>query len=491
MNVTIRVDAGAGIGGGHLMRCLALADELARCGCVVDFVTRADERPWGELLRAHGHRVTRLGGAIGHWAQDLAATRDALDGQTVDWLIVDHYSLDRDWEQGMRPHVRRILAFDDLARRHDCDILLDQNVLDEKDAYLDWVPAGCRRLLGPRYALLRGEFAAAPARPAGDCVRNIVIGFGASDPTGETGKAIEGFLAADLPGAQAHVILGAANVYAEELRQRYGSRSRLEFHTQPERMSELLAAADLAVGAGGISTWERARLGVPSIVISVADNQASIAEKLAVRGGHCYLGRSEEVDVQRIATGLAMLARNVFLRRLFSTTSMALCDGQGARRVATALRSSPVALRLATTADSDALYSWRNAEPVRRRSGNSAPIARPDHDRWLAEVLEDGNRHLLIGEDNGGAIGVIRYDVRDRVAEVSIYLVPQRIGGGAGAGLLAAGQAWLAEHIPAVGELRARVRHGNAASIAIFENAGYRLTEHEFRLSLNCSLERS
>lgn len=491
MNIAIRVDAGTAIGGGHLMRCLALADELAQHGCAIHFVTRADDRPWGELLRMHGHRVTQLAGPMEHWSQDLAATRAVLAGQAVDWLVVDHYSFDRDWEQGMRPHVRRILAVDDLARRHDCDILLDQNVLDDKDAYRALVPAGCRRLLGPRYALLRGEFAAAQQRAAGDRVRNVVIGFGAGDPTGETGKAIDGFLAADLSGARAHIIVGAANLRAEELRRRYGGQSRLEFHTQPQRVSELLAAADLAVGAGGIGTWERACLGVPSIVISVADNQTAIAETLAVRGGHCYLGRSDEVDAQRIATSLTMLAHNAFLRTLFSTTGRTLCDGRGTRRAAAALRSSAVALRRATAADGDALYAWRNAGTVRRWSGNAAPVDRLDHDRWLRNVLEDNNRHLLIGEDDAGAVGVVRYDVRDRVAEVSIYLVPERIGTGAGAGLLAAGQAWLAGHIPAVGEIRARVRHGNAASSTMFENAGYRLAEHEFRLSLDRSREAS
>lgn len=491
MNVVIRADAGPGIGGGHLMRCLALADMLATRGDDVMFVTRADEQPWGAMLRARGHQVTRLTGALEQWPQDLEATQATLEGRVSDWLIVDHYSLGREWEHGMRPCARRILAIDDIARPHDCDVLLDQNVLADKDAYRDRVPAACRRLLGPRYALLRSEFEMTAARTNGDRVRNVVIGFGASDPTGETEKAVEAFLLADIADVRAQVVVGAANPRAEALRQMYGGEPRLEIHMQTERMAALLSTADLAVGAGGISTWERACLGVPSIVVAVADNQTPIAEKLAGRGSHCYLGQSHEVNAAGIAASLALLAQNRYLRAFFSESSRALCDGQGTRRVAAVLRSSPIMMRRATAEDSDRLYSWRNAKIVRCWSGNSAMVDRAVHQRWLAEVLADDHRHLLIGEDGEGAVGVVRYDVQNEAAEVSIYLVPGRIGRGQGAALLAAGQAWIVENVPTIGELRARVREGNSASVAMFEHAGYRLAEHEFRLSLNCSLEAS
>lgn len=489
MNIVIRADAAAHIGAGHLMRCLALADEVAAQGLTVDFVTRSDEQPWGELLRMHGHRVFRLPSNIEHWTQDLDATRQTLADHACDWLVVDHYSLAQEWETGMRSHARHILAIDDISRTHDCDVLLDQNVIDDKLAYAASTPAGCRRLLGPYYALLRSEFAAPPQRsdlPAGP-VRNVVIAFGGSDPTGETGKAIEAFELSRLPGARAQVVVGAANPRAEELRQRYGHVPSLDFHVQPERISELLSAADIAIGAGGISTWERARLGVPSIVISVADNQRSLAEQLAVRGCHCYLGGGE-VSVKALADSLVTLAMNPFLRAAFSRSSRALCDGHGTRRVAAVLRSSSIVLRPATISDSDSLYSWRNAETVRRHSGSPDPISRSEHQRWLQEVLADDTRHLLIGADAQGAVGVIRYDVCGASAEVSIYLVLERMGQGLGTALLSAGQAWLVANVPGVREVTARVRHENVASMAMFEASGYELCERKYRLSLQKGL---
>lgn len=493
MNVFIRTDASAASGTGHLMRCLALANELRQRDATVSFITRAARQPWGDLIRAHGHGLIELPSTFPGAAEDLREAQAAVaDAPECDWLVVDHYELGRNWESAMRPFVRRILAIDDLGRTHDCDALLDQNVMDDGGAYRESVPANCRRFFGPRYALLREEFAQAwrtAAHREGTC-RHVLINFGGGDPTGETDKAIQAFLLADIDNARAQVVLGAANTDAATLRFRYGNHPRLEIIEQTDRMSALMAGADVAIGAGGISTWERAALGLPAIVVAVAENQAAIAEVLATRGLHCYLGRSRQVNVAGLAQSLRFLACNPWLRASFSQRSAALCDGAGARRIATQLIGGvALSLRRVAPTDSAALYAWRNAEEVRRGSLDPAPIARADHDRWFDGVLTDANRHQLIGTDAAGPVGVVRFDVSGDQAQVSIYLVPGRIGMGLGANLLAAAHEWLAANLPALREIRARVLADNPRSAALFEHAGYRPFDGSYRKTLSASGE--
>src|SRR5690606_32001299 len=192
MKVALRTDASMRIGTGHLMRCLTLADALRDAGARTRFVCRALPHGLREVVIGRGHELVELpsvcgstaGGGDGRGApvasphtalehadwlgttqeEDAAATCDALDdGAVWDWLAVDHYAIDARWETRLRTAARRILAIDDLAdRRHDCDALLDQNLHAGMHARYDGlVPDACVRLVGPRHALLRPEFAAA------------------------------------------------------------------------------------------------------------------------------------------------------------------------------------------------------------------------------------------------------------------------------------------------------------------------------------------
>ena len=179
MRVAIRVDAALHIGSGHVMRCLALANALKMGGANVSFICRPFAGHLGEHISAEGHRLNFLSPAtqtitppdptqtpphttwLGEsWETDLAQTQAMLKGKTLDWLIVDHYSLDIRWESAMRDFTDNIMVVDDLAdRRHDCDLLLNQNLHDVKDSKYDrLISPECVRLLGLKYALLRPEF---------------------------------------------------------------------------------------------------------------------------------------------------------------------------------------------------------------------------------------------------------------------------------------------------------------------------------------------
>jgi len=219
---------------------------------------------------------------------DDARQTAALSG-SVDWLVVDHYEIDRRWERAMRPACRRLMVIDDLVDRpHDCDILLDQTFGRQPDEYDALTPDECRVLAGTRYALLRPEFAAGrpsalARRAAGEGIDHVLVSMGGFDPENRTHDVLETL--ADTPYARrltVTVVVGADSaVSPNPLRGRF---RKLDIRQQVANMAELMAAADLAIGAGGTTSWERCCMGLPSLVCVLADNQRDIARQLAAAG---------------------------------------------------------------------------------------------------------------------------------------------------------------------------------------------------------------
>ena len=190
------------------------------------------------------------------WQEDATETSAILaqgDG-SIDWLIMDHYALDRLWETEMRPDVRKIMVIDDLAdRRHDCDLLLDQNLFKNSHSRHDGlVPIPCQKLLGPRYALLRREFRAArkTLRVRDGRIKRILIFFGGGDPTNETAKALKALAQLNRPEVAVDVVVGGGNPYNKQIQTLVGALPKATYHCQIMNMAELMAAADIAIGGG-------------------------------------------------------------------------------------------------------------------------------------------------------------------------------------------------------------------------------------------------
>lgn len=485
--VAFRADASVGLGAGHVMRCLTLADMLRANGVVTRFLCRRLPGDLGAAIQARGHDL--------FWLEvdaDAEASRRALaDDAPWDWLVVDHYSLDAAWERALRAVARDILAIDDLADRpHDCDLLLDQNQ-QAAGRYDDLVPRHAPRLLGPRHALLRPAFAAARgARPPREGrVARLLLFFGGADAEGETLKALA---ALDLLGRQdidVDVVIGAANPHRAAIAAASAARPRTALHIQAENMAELMAAADLCLGAGGGACWERCCVGLPALVVATAANQIEQCRALAEAGAHVYLGAAAGVDAARWASALAWLLELPELLAHLSRQGWNLVDGEGARRVANPLLAGQLTPRRATAEDSAALLAWRNHPDTRRLSFDPEVIAAATHERWFAAVLADPDRELLIVERAGAPLGVLRYDIATGSAagraRVSVYLVPGLAGQGWGARLLLAGETWLRRHRPDACTLEAEIAAANVASVRAFQAAGFASDRALFRKELH------
>lgn len=494
MKVLIRVDASVVIGSGHVMRCLTLAKALRARNAQVLFACRELSGHLLVRIAAEGFGVIALPAvypgepalidveSLIAWQEDLAALQHALQGQTDwDWLLLDHYGLDEHWEGGARSLTKRIAVIDDLANRpHDADLLLNQNLTAERIAYADLLAENCQFLLGPHHALLHPAFAESPIDPK-PVVRRVLVSFGGVDAGGETLKAMDAL--AELTEFEVDFVAGAANPAWDRLVARVAGRDNWRLHRHVDDFAALMRSADLFVGAGGGTSWERAALGLPTLCIAVAANQQANAERLAAAGVHLYLGKAETVAVAGLREAIRLLVSNFGLRQSLSARSRALVDGHGTRRVAAAMLTCGLSLHPATLDDARLLFDGRNAAQVRRWSLNDEPIAWDTHLRWLHSSLSSPDRLLLIGVAADGPVGVLRYDLvasQPARAVVSIYLFAGRAGAGWGQALLAQGDRLVLGHWAGLTHVEALVCPANTASLRLFVQAGYQLAECHF-----------
>ena len=490
--IAIRVDASTQIGTGHFMRCLTLADALKQRGARIRFISRHLPEYLQSILVDKGHELVPLDNAqnnaswdeLAHarWlgvtqVQDAADSIQALYDKAWDWLIVDHYSLDLRWETMLRQVAKKILVIDDIAdRQHDCDMLLDQNFYaDMEERYIGKVPQHCKFLLGPRYALLRDEFRELheQVNPRNGAVNRILVFFGGIDADNYTGRAVEALSEIGMPGLHVDVVIGSQHPCSEQIKE---ACAQHEFicHVQTDKMAELMAAADLAIGAGGTATWERCCLGLPALSICVAANQLKqVAD--AAQEGLMYAPQVGEVLATVIKRHTIALLENDYLRQFISRRAMQAIDGRGVLRIIGNLGCTEIEMRVANADDSAKLFEWRNHPSVRSVSRNTVPITWENHQKWCDSVIGSKDRTLLIGQKGEVAIGVVRFDKREEDAEVSIYLVPDANHTGQGRNLLVSAEQWLKVNSPEIKNIRASVLDSNESSQRMFLGADYQV----------------
>ncbi len=352
MKVVFRVDSSVGMGSGHLMRCLTLAESLRESGAQPHFICRDHKGNLIDLLRQKAIRVTVfpstrtvessgnedsiLGLSVSQ-SQDAQESIDALNKEIPDWLVVDHYGLGIEWEQQIRPHVKQLMVLDDFPnRRHDCDLLLDQNYSpDCTQLYPQFVPETCKLLLGPHYTLLRKEFSSMrqQLKPRFHQVKRVLVFFTAGNDQGETLKAMKGL---ELFGKADHVdvVVGQSNPDNPEIIKKC-QKLNWQYHCQVNYMPSLIAEADLVIGGGGSSNWERCALGVPALVTILAENQAPITRALDQAGIIDNLGWNKELQPSDYEKAL----KSIISKHLaeMSEKAFKLVDAKGAERVAAML----------------------------------------------------------------------------------------------------------------------------------------------------------
>jgi UDP-2,4-diacetamido-2,4,6-trideoxy-beta-L-altropyranose hydrolase len=367
MKVVFRTDASLQMGSGHVMRCLTLADALTAQGAQCEFIFRAQSGGLLDLTRQRGYKVNDLpslvnkaasaikiisnstqaaGQKIAHaawlgceWQTDAAQTGEILLKLQPDWLVVDHYALDVRWETSLRPCYKKLMVIDDLAdRAHDCDLLLDQNLGRQEKDYANLVPTSCQVLLGPRYALLRPEFAvlrtySLQRRSQLQPLKQLLITMGGVDQDNVTCQVLQALKACALPAnCRITVVMGLATPWLQNVRELAAQmRWPTEVVVNVSDMAQRMADCDLAIGAAGGTSWERCCLGVPTLLMVLADNQKPGAQALQMAHAVHLLGEGTD-GAQRLSLAIDQLMNAQDISSM-SQAASTLTDGLGCERV--------------------------------------------------------------------------------------------------------------------------------------------------------------
>ena len=470
--IAFRTDASVAIGTGHVMRCMALASVLRTRGANTVFLCRTLDGNLTGLLRASGHDVIELSPD----GDDIQETLGAFQNETPEWVVVDHYGLDGRWERAVRSQVGKLMAIDDLADRpHECDVLVDQTYLNSAaERYAGLIPSKCVRLLGPRYAILKAEYGRRrrELKAKSGVVRRALVFFGGSDRTDMSSVAVEALSQPAFAHLAVDLVVGANNKHRTSLEERARKRPNTTIHFAREDLVDLMTAADIALGAGGTTTWERLCLGLPAIVVITAENQRLVSEALANAAVIDLVGDRTSATVATISERLAHCLAHPEQLTEMSSRGRSMVDGIGAERVAELLLPTPTSrlmMRPADQDDAELYFHWANDDDVRRNSMNSAAISRDTHCKWFREKLVEPHAHLFVLMAAGLPVGQIRFDGTAEEASIDYSLDRLVRGRGWAQRLVAMGM----ERQGAARVFHAVVKEGNRASRKVFERLGF------------------
>lgn len=331
----IRADASRDIGTGHVMRCLALAQAWQENGRPVYVRGRIPEGLRARLV-GEGIELVDVEEEGGTQA-DAQATAACANEIEASWIVVDGYHFGIAYQRRLREAGHRVLFIDDYghADRYDADLVLNQNIDAEERLYANRAEH-TDLLLGPTFALLRKEFWPwrDPRREIRVEAEHILVTLGGADPDNATMQAVEALGSLEVAEVRATVVIGGSNSHEDAIRAAAESAPvAIDVRQNVDDMAELMADSDIAVSAGGSTCWELAFMGIPSVIVVLAENQKGIARGLDEAQTAVNLGSHEGVDTSKIESAVGSLLRNEQKRRRMANRVQALVDGWGSEHV--------------------------------------------------------------------------------------------------------------------------------------------------------------
>lgn len=460
MRVVFRVDASLHIGTGHVIRCLTLAEALKQQGAEITFICREHKGNLLGRIEQQGFKTYRLpekyiGSANDEeqvnntererlygtkWLgstqkQDAEQCLCILEKLRPEWLIVDHYSIDHFWQTLLKDSYKQLMVIDDLADRvHICDLILDQTYGRSEEDYSDYVPKNCQILLGPQYALLRPEFSQwreySLKRRAAPELKKLLITMGGVDPDNVTGKILTALQTSKLPQElKIIVIMGETAPNTEDVqKQAKGIPYKIQIETAVNNMAELMANADLIIGSAGTTTWERCCLGVPSMVVRLADNQRNILSILS--NENIIL----TVDEKEIEKGIKIPSKKELVT--LSENSAKILNGMGTSKVIKSIYEGEYklngSLRNLEEADLSLIRNWRNHPKIRQYMFSQQEITEVEHVTWFDEAKHNCLKEISVYEEFGKVKGFMQLQKKSqgsKVYEWGFYISPDATRG--------------------------------------------------------------
>ena len=331
-NLFIRVDASPEIGIGHIMRCLTLAQELKNNFDKIIFLTRKDSGDFTETIMKNEFEVIFI---PTNNDSDIIKNIVTTNSENKNFLLIDHYDVDSNFESSLKNIFEKIFVIDDLAnRKHDCDLLIDQNYYrDLNHRYEKLIQNDTITLLGSKYAIIRPEFRNINKKTIkkNSQIKKILVSFGGSDPTNECKKALDALCSIENNQFEIVAIVGIYNNKFEQLKKLYEKYSNIKIYRHVNDLSQLMLNSDLFIGAGGTTTWERFYMGLPSIVTIISDDQKESIEFLSDMGHVINLGLAKNVTMKTYIQTLQKPNSDLIYN--MSLHNQKLVDGNGSNRI--------------------------------------------------------------------------------------------------------------------------------------------------------------
>ena len=332
-NLFIRVDSSPEIGIGHMMRCLTLAQELKNNFDKIIFLTQKDSGNFIGTIMKNEFEVIFI--PTTNNDPNIIKNLITAYSENKNFLLIDHYDIDTNFESSLKNIFERIFVIDDLAnRKHDCDLLIDQNYYrDLNQRYEKLIQNGTIALLGPKYAIIRPEFRTINKKviKKNSQIKKILVSFGGSDPTNECKKALDALCSIENSKFEIVVVAGIYNHKFEQLKKLYEKYSNIKIYRHVNDLSRLMLNSDLFIGAGGTTTWERFYMGLPSIVTIISDDQRESIEFLSDMGHIINLGLAKNVTSKTYAQTLQKPNSDLIYN--MSLHNQKLVDGNGSNRI--------------------------------------------------------------------------------------------------------------------------------------------------------------
>ena len=503
MRIIFRVDASLQMGTGHVMRCLTLAEVLKENGANVEFICRKHKGNLIDKIRSNGFNVFELklpavNGVdnklfYSHWLgatqrQDAKDCISVLQLAKVDWLIVDHYGIDEDWQQDLEQYCDHLMVIDDLAdRKHQCDILLDQTFGRQKQDYEKLVSISCELLLGSQYALLRPEFAKwrqySIEHRKHPMFKQLLINMGGVDVNNVTEQILKELKVCNLPSdINIVVVMGGSAPHIENVKARVDTLPyKTEVKVDVDNMAEIMANADIAIGAAGVTTWERCCLGLPTIQIVTAKNQEFSAEVLENSNIVKLL-----TEVKEIAN---LLKTSTDWMSTISSSAAQICYGTGAYKVFSKLANYKVNLKQfgevelhnyvnLNLAEKILVLNMRNHPEIKRWMYNQDYISEKSHFKFIQNLEGDFERRYFLVKQQEKIVGSVNFSQIDlhNSVELGLYTNPFEKLRDAGR-ILEAISVYYAFRELGVGKLKLEVFSDNERAINFYKKCGFEFIE--------------
>jgi len=478
----IRADANSKMGTGHVMRCLALAQAWRKhCQGKVVFLSGLEGSALRQKLIGKGFEMIDIQHTHPHpddLRQVLSTVGSPAEGEI--WLALDGYHFDPEYQKAVRGSGTKLLVVDDNAHlpHYHCNLLLNQNLYADALSYT--CDAETRLLLGTKYAMLREEFLGSrdEHRPVPEQARRILVTMGGADPDNVSGEVRSSLKLVALPDLEVKIVVGAANPHIEELRSGMEDIGfSCELLHAVDDMPSLMHWADLAISAGGSTCWELAYMGVPFLVIILADNQKKNAEALAGADAAVNLGWHDSLSEEKLAQTLHGVIGSKEQRSILVNNLKRLVDGKGVHRIVMEMVPPSLHLRKVSASDCQLLFRWANDPVVRKASFRPREISWEEHEEWFQGKLGDPSCLFYIVETSDREpVGQVRFDLVGTKAIISASICEQFRGLGMGGGLLRlACEKAITDKGGTMATIEALIKQENTPSQKAFQQAGFEM----------------